>query len=92
MKVTVYDKVPATAEITVEQTEAYLRRMGWVESTGISGPFWRLRDEANWMGVEIGSEVYLGDGSHLGLAIQRIAGREGCPPSEVLADIAKEPT
>lgn len=88
--VTVYDRVPATATATaavsVEQVERYLRRTGW--SARWSDEKYRLThwdngDDRVW--TEPSAE-------RVSRAICAVAATEGRQPSEVLADIAKEPT
>lgn len=89
MQVTVYDRVPTTAEISVAQVESYLRRTGW-----------RLDDEGDDFACEWSLEVpgchvvYTGEGvaDSLWVQIEIVARAESRQPSAVLADIAKEPT
>jgi hypothetical protein len=83
-EVTVYDRVPATARVSVEDVDAYMRQVGWVvgckNDDGVK--FWdrgneRLstRSEPEWLAHDI----------------MAIAAHERRVASVVLADIAAEP-
>lgn len=91
-EVTVYDRVPATAAVSVAQVERYLTRTGW-----------RMRRElldrwSEWWSA--GEEHTLDLPPRDDLAewrdsarncIERLAEHEKRQPSAVLADIAREP-
>lgn len=80
-EVTVYDRAPATAPVSVAQVEAYLRRTGWS----------KLPDPDEWwwsrgsLAVQVCPSYIDGD------EIEAIARAEQRQPSAVLADIAREP-
>lgn len=85
MKVTVHDLVPATADVSAKQVEAYLARSGWTNprtllGRGATGRVWTKDDRH----VHIWSD----DGAReLGHAITCIAADELRPASAVLADV-----
>lgn len=81
--VTVYDRVPATARVSVEQVERYLERTGWAPD-GLVDVEWRRWWSKGTTSVYVATEWIEPD------EIGRIASHEGRKPSEVLADIAKE--
>jgi hypothetical protein len=87
-EVTVYDRVPATALVSVEQLESYMRRTGWsldsVEEE-LGTVYWTRGDDRTLS--------HRGDDAFwLVEDIEFIALWERRLPSAVLADIAKEPT
>lgn len=76
-EVTVYDRVPATARVSVAQVEAYLKRAGWE----CIGDAWHRN---LWF-------VQSRPLRNIVLSIENIARAEQRQPSAVLADIAREP-
>lgn len=83
-EVTVYDRVPATARISAEQVESYLRRTGWTvlhsdEARGLL--HWGRCDDRMWTWR----------GEIMGGVVEFIAQHEQRQPSAVLAGIAAEP-
>lgn len=88
--VTVYDRIPATAQVSVAQVEAYLRRAGWTmrrEHVDHWSEWWdRAGDES--VDVPPASEFRPRTAQRL---IERIAECERRQPSAVIADIAREP-
>lgn len=84
-EVTVYDRVPATASVSVAQVEAYLRRTGWTVwwSDEVRDLYhWRLNDDRMWTTKE--------QPERISETISTVAHFEHRQPSAVLADIARE--
>lgn len=90
-EVTVYDRVPSTALLSVEQVENYLRRSGWTQEC--------TRDDdkykpSYWSRPGCSPLVQVSERSwpHAGPnEVSVIAAHEQRQPSAVLADIAREP-
>jgi hypothetical protein len=94
-EVTVYDRVPATARVSVEQVERYLRRAGrrW-SCDSYNTRIWVRLDESyeRENGAHPAIAMHLDGGpSELTQIVQQTAAYENRLPSAVLADIAKEP-
>lgn len=83
-EVTVYDRVPATARVSAEQFESYLRRTGWAV---------RWSDEARGMyhWERNGDRLWTWRDEIMGGLVALLAEYEQRLPSAVLADIAREP-
>lgn len=81
--VTVYDRAPATAAVSASQFEAYLRRTGWTQTSGVvaGGRIWIF---ANCAAVYVYPDLV--DASE----VECVAEAEGRQPSAVLADIAED--
>ncbi|MGK3995021.1 hypothetical protein [Sorangium sp. So ce1024] len=85
MKITVEDRRPVSAEVTVEMVEAYLRRTGWTMAHEVS------EEEAWARGFRRGDDaVTLMSGlqrRHVARVVEGLAAVERRQPSEVLSDI-----
>jgi hypothetical protein len=80
-EITVYDRVPSTASVSVAQVEAYLRRTGWIVWSPTQPGWW---SNGAWA-VHVYDTLVSDD------EIERVAAAERRQPSAVLADIAREP-
>lgn len=86
-EITVYDKVPSTADVSVDQVNSYLRRTGWVLEWVDDDP--SLASDVNhW--TKDGHDLALFADEVFGGCVEGIADAEGRRPSVVLADIAME--
>jgi hypothetical protein len=91
-EVTVYDRVPSTAAVSVAQIEAYLRRTGWSLRRKLVddwAEWWSCNDE-RYLDVPP-REEFRNWVRHAKDCIERLAEHERRQPSAVLADIAREP-
>lgn len=93
-EVTVYDRAPATAPVSVAQVEAYLRRTGWQseESTNPSFLTWTKIDSSGEHMLTTPRPVALDSmPSRIAICVAWISDTELRAASAVLADIAREP-
>lgn len=93
-EVTVHDRAPATAQVSVAQVEAYLRRTGWKRREEYGRCFW-LKHDATYADDREGYRPlieFMPGRNKIAHAIRDISVYERRPPSAVLADIAREPT